>query len=58
MKKLLALLLGVPAVFAQAENPTPMQLVWSIFAVAVIVFLFAAYHQHLEHVNKNVKKKL
>src|SRR3989344_3786503 len=34
--------------FAQTAEPTPMQLVWSIFAVAAIVLLFTIYHLHLE----------
>jgi len=34
---------------------TPMQVVWSIFAVAVIVLLFTLYHMHLE--KKTVKRK-
>ncbi len=53
MKKILAFLLVVPAVLAQVvEPPTPMQMVWSVFAVATIVFLFAIYHLHLESKNK------
>ena len=52
MKKLLALLAAVPVAFAQPTEPTPMQLVWSIFAVAVIVLLFTLYHLHLERKNK------
>ena len=34
---------------------TPMQVVWSIFAAAVIVLLFTLYHMHLE--KKAGKKK-
>ena len=52
MRKLLALLFGIPAAFAQITEPTPMQLVWSIFAVAAIVLLFTVYHLHLEGKSK------
>lgn len=35
---------------------TPMQIVWSIFATAVIVMLFTLYHMHLEKKGKSKKK--
>lgn len=56
MKKILGILTGlalaVPVTFAQTAEPTPMQLVWSIFAVAAIVLLFTIYHLHLEGKSK------
>ncbi len=39
----------------EVVTPTPIQLVWSIFAVAVIVILFTIYHVHLE---KTQRKKI
>lgn len=36
---------------------TPMQLIWSIFTVAVIVMLFVLYHLHLEKRHKDKGRK-
>lgn len=41
--------------FMSFATMTPMQWVWSIFAIAVIVLLFILYHLHLE--KKHGKKK-
>ena len=38
-------------------QPTAMQLIWSVFAVAVIVALFALHHLYLEEKHKKAKKR-